>query len=163
MEELKEAIAKENKLREMWKHVAENLPANALSYQACERLMKNYKHAWTGSTTIIEKTSIESILRRLDDRESKTLWGSLYKDSARDSKPTSGHREIGLPDTMSIKWSKIRNQLTTKRNLTHLRRCSVNNRAHFASKAGFLAELAGLPVMEPLGIRATAGVTHLIV
>jgi len=40
MEELKQKIEAENKLREMWKHVAENLPASALSYQACERLMK---------------------------------------------------------------------------------------------------------------------------
>ena len=40
MEELKQKIEEANKLREMWKHVAENLDASALSYQACERLMK---------------------------------------------------------------------------------------------------------------------------
>ena len=34
MEELKQKIEKTNKLREMWKHVAENLDVSALSYQA---------------------------------------------------------------------------------------------------------------------------------
>ena len=43
MEELKQKIEEANKLREMWKHVAENLDASALSYQACERLMKKLK------------------------------------------------------------------------------------------------------------------------
>lgn len=43
MGELKQKIEKANKLREMWKHVAENLDASALSYQACERLMHKLK------------------------------------------------------------------------------------------------------------------------
>lgn len=43
MEELKQKIEKTNKLREMWKHVAENLDVSALSYQACERLIHKLK------------------------------------------------------------------------------------------------------------------------
>ena len=43
MEELKQKIEEANKLREMGKHVAENLDASALSYQACERLIHKLK------------------------------------------------------------------------------------------------------------------------
>ena len=39
----KQRIEEANKLREMWKHVAENLDASALSYQACERLIHKLK------------------------------------------------------------------------------------------------------------------------
>ena len=54
-------------------------------------------------------------------------------------------REIGLPDTMGIKWSKIRKPTDDEKKSRRIcvGNCSVNNRAHFASKAGFLAELAG--------------------
>ena len=43
MEELKQKVEEQEKLREMWKHVAENLPTSALSYQACERLIHKLK------------------------------------------------------------------------------------------------------------------------